>query len=82
MSESKDKLLINVHELSKWTGIPTGTLYHWVAEGRLPCVRLSARCLRFQPEAIAAWVAEFIQSAEKPVPRNLHGLEVQKTRRS
>jgi excisionase family DNA binding protein len=40
--------LLTVVELSERLGIATGTIYHWLSEGRLPCVRLSARCVRFR----------------------------------
>jgi excisionase family DNA binding protein len=58
MSESKEKLLIDIHELSALIGIKTGTLYHWVSQGRLPCVRFSARCLRFSMSQIQEWLEE------------------------
>lgn len=60
MTESNEKLLIDIHELSALTGISVGTLYHWASpsEGRLPCVRLGARCLRFSLPAIRDWLAE------------------------
>jgi predicted DNA-binding transcriptional regulator AlpA len=55
--EATEKLLIDIHELSQLTGIAIGTLYHWVGSGtRIPCVRLSARCLRFRREEIIEWI--------------------------
>ena len=60
MTESREKLLIDIRELSALTGIAVGTLYHWASssEARLPCVRLGARCLRFSVPAIREWIAE------------------------
>lgn len=60
MTESKEKLLIDIHELSALTGIAVGSLYHWASpsQGRIPCVRLGARCLRFSLSAIREWLAE------------------------
>jgi excisionase family DNA binding protein len=40
--------LLNVHEAAAYLGLAAGTLYHQVSQGRVPCVRLSARCLRFR----------------------------------
>ena len=64
VSESNEKLLLDVNELSALTGIAVGTIYHWVSEGRLPCVRLSARCLRFSLPAIREWLAGLNKPAD------------------
>lgn len=63
MTESKEKLLIDIHELSELTGIASGTLYHWVIEHRVPCVRLSQRCLRFSLTEIRKWIEDFSEPA-------------------
>ena len=63
MTESKEKLLIDIHELSELTGIASGIFYHWVIEHRVPCVRLSQRCLRFSLTEIREW----IQGLSEPV---------------
>jgi predicted DNA-binding transcriptional regulator AlpA len=63
MTESREKLLIDIRELSQLTGIAVGSLYHWASEGRIPCIRLSARCLRFSLPAIREWLAELNEPA-------------------
>jgi excisionase family DNA binding protein len=65
MTESNEKILLNVQELSALTGISPGTLYHWASQGRIPCVRLSHRCLRFSLEAIREWLAGLNEPAGK-----------------
>ena len=40
--------LLNIRELSERLGISSMTAYHWLSQGRLPCVRFSARCVRFR----------------------------------
>jgi excisionase family DNA binding protein len=40
--------LLNIRELSERLGISRLTAYHWLSQGRLPCVRFSARCVRFR----------------------------------
>jgi excisionase family DNA binding protein len=62
MAESQERLLIDIHELSALTGIAVGTLYHWVSQGRIPCVRLSLRCVRFSVPAIKEWLADLNQA--------------------
>jgi predicted DNA-binding transcriptional regulator AlpA len=63
VTEPKEKLLINIRELSQLTGISVGGLYHMVSESRIPCVRLSARCLRFSVPAIREWLADLSEPA-------------------
>jgi excisionase family DNA binding protein len=40
--------LLTVRELAERLGISPGTAYHWLSQGRLPCVRFSSRCVRFR----------------------------------
>lgn len=56
-----EKILIDIGELSALTGISGGTLYHWAAAGKLPCVRLSARCLRFRLEDVHNWIDSLME---------------------
>jgi excisionase family DNA binding protein len=46
-------------------GLAPGTVYHLVSEKRLPCVRLSRRCLRFQPSAIDEYIRERVADVSK-----------------
>jgi excisionase family DNA binding protein len=65
MTESTEKLLVDIRELSVLTGISVGTLYHWVSQHRVPCVRFGARCLRFSLPAIREWITELNEPASK-----------------
>jgi len=65
MAEQTEKLLVDIRELSVLTGVSVGTLYHWSSQGRIPCVRLSARCLRFSVSEIRKWIAELNEPASK-----------------
>jgi predicted DNA-binding transcriptional regulator AlpA len=49
--------LIDIKAVSEWTGLKIGTLYHKVARHEVPFVRISARCIRFDPPQIKAWIA-------------------------
>ena len=51
-----DDRLWNIEEFAKFVGIAVGSAYHLVSQGRVPVVKLSARCIRFRPSEIAAWV--------------------------
>jgi excisionase family DNA binding protein len=40
--------LLTVKDLAGILGVVPGSIYHWLSQGRLPCVRLSKRCVRFR----------------------------------
>jgi len=56
-----DEALWNAEELAKYLKMAKGSIYHLVSQGRIPTVRLSARCIRFRPSEIAAWVESITQ---------------------
>ena len=44
---AEDKLL-DVREAAQFLGVQIGSLYHMVSQRRVPCIRLSKRCLGFR----------------------------------
>ena len=50
------KRLMTYTELARSVGVEVSTLYGWVRMGRIPCVYLGPRCVRFDPEAVEAWL--------------------------
>jgi excisionase family DNA binding protein len=48
--------LMNVNEVAEFLGLAVGTVYHLVSQKRLPCLRLSARCLRFRKSDLNAFL--------------------------
>jgi len=59
-----DDRLLTVIEVAALLRLAPGTVYHMVREGRLPCVHLSARCLRFRESEIWQYIAA-LSSARK-----------------
>jgi excisionase family DNA binding protein len=55
---SDEKILLTVREVVVLTGFSEGTLRHWVSSKKIPFVRISNRCVRFQKDAILRWLAE------------------------
>lgn len=49
--------LMHVREVAAYLGMAPASIYHLVSEGRIPCIHLSARCLRFRRSDIDAWIA-------------------------
>lgn len=50
--------LLNPTEAAKALGVSKTTLWRLVKSGRLPAVRITSKILRFECEAIAAYVAQ------------------------
>jgi excisionase family DNA binding protein len=48
--------LLNVKEVSEWLQVKPSTIYLWVAEGKMPALKLHG-LLRFRREDIDAWLA-------------------------
>lgn len=63
--------LLTVRELAELLGISPGTAYHWLSQGRLPCVRFSARCVRFRESDVQKLL-------EKLGQVNIRGLSTRK----
>ena len=48
--------LLTYDQAAHLVNVPTGTLYAWVSQRRVPHVRISARLVRFDREALEAWL--------------------------
>jgi len=51
--------LLTVKEVAEQLGIARASVYHWLSQNRLPCVRLSARCVRFREKDLEALIEQF-----------------------
>jgi excisionase family DNA binding protein len=49
------KRLIDIHELSRVTGISVSTLYSWVSQRKIPFVKCG-RLTKFDVQAIDVWI--------------------------
>ncbi|TAJ31780.1 MAG: DNA-binding protein [Nitrospirae bacterium] len=49
-------MLLTIKDLSRQLQVTPSTLYAWVAQGKIPCVKLH-RMVRFQKEDIERWLA-------------------------
>jgi excisionase family DNA binding protein len=50
--------LLDYDEAAKLLGVRRGTMYAWVSQRRVPFIRFSARCVRFDRAELQAWVEE------------------------
>ena len=52
-----NRRLININELSEYTGLSISTLYSWVSQRRIPFVKCG-RLTKFDLERIDEWIKE------------------------
>jgi excisionase family DNA binding protein len=55
--------LLRASEVAELLSVDKRTAYRWAWEGRIPSVRLSDKVLRFDREAVEAWITERSQEA-------------------
>ena len=60
--------MLTVKELSAWLNIKSSTIYLWVSQNKVPCLRIHG-LLRFEPDAIQDWLNTF--DAAKITPPRL-----------
>ena len=60
--------MLNYRDAAKLLGIPIGTLYSWVASGRVSYVRLGPRLVRFQKDTLEGLIRRnTILTQQQPV---------------
>jgi hypothetical protein len=64
-------MLLTVKDLSAWLNVKPSTLYLWAAQGKIPCRKIHG-VLRFEPDAITAWLCSFNSVPKKPLPPLTH----------
>lgn len=50
--------LFTAREVAEMLGVSTETVLRWVRAGKLPAVRLPSGQIRFEPDALDAWITE------------------------
>ena len=60
-------MLLTVKDLSAWLNMKPSTLYLWAGQGKIPCRKIHG-LIRFDPDAIAAWLRAFEPGQAPAVP--------------
>jgi excisionase family DNA binding protein len=63
--------LLTIREVAERLRIATGTAYHWLNPGRLPCVRLSSRCVRFRESDVEKMLEQLRSSDANEIQTQL-----------
>ena len=67
-------MLLTIKDLSTRLNIKPSTLYLWAAQGKIPCRKIHG-LIRFDPDAITAWLHAFESNQARaipPLPRDSH----------
>ena len=62
-------IMLTIKELSAWLHIKPSTLYLWASQNKIPCCRIHG-LIRFDPDAIQAWLNSFGVTSGKPLSLN------------
>jgi len=47
-----DDKLLTVKQIADYLQIKPKTIYKWTSQGRIPCIKFSGRCVRFDLEKV------------------------------
>jgi excisionase family DNA binding protein len=56
MNATKTKTLLSVGEAAEVIGASKNTIRNWIAQGKLPAVRIGERIIRIRPADLAALI--------------------------
>ena len=62
--EEMNPKLWTVNEVAEFLNLAVGSVYQLLSQHRLPCIRISNRCVRFDPRQIEEWVAQRTEEPE------------------
>jgi len=57
--------LLTVGEVAIYLRVAPKTVYNWVANKAIPCIRVNNRFLRFRLDQVNKWLREFEQEGRK-----------------
>lgn len=60
----RDRLL-TATEIADFLQVEVKTIYKWSSQGRIPCVKFSGKCVRFDLEKVRAWCQSMAQKGRK-----------------
>ena len=62
--KSEDRLL-TVKQIAGYLQVKLKTIYKWTSQGRIPCIKFSGRCVRFDLEKVKKWLGTMEQKGRR-----------------
>jgi excisionase family DNA binding protein len=64
----EERVLLTAKEVAELTGLSEGTIRHFCSSLRIPFIRISARCVRFERSALMTWIADMAVPVNSGTP--------------
>jgi excisionase family DNA binding protein len=65
-SKAQDRRgLLTPQEIASYLQISDKTIYKWSSQGRIPCIKFSKKCVRFDLEKVRNWYASMEQKGRR-----------------
>jgi len=62
-NDYKNDSLMTVDDVARYLCVKPTTIYKWVNDGKLKCIRLNNRTIRFDKEAVSTFVESSISNS-------------------
>ena len=62
---SPEDRLLTVEEIAEYLQVEKKTIYKWSSQGRIPCIKFSGKCVRFELEKVRRWYESMAQKGRK-----------------
>lgn len=57
--------LLTVGEIADYLQVKVKTIYKWSSQGRIPCIKFSKKCVRFELEKVRRWYETMSQKGRR-----------------
>lgn len=57
--------LMTAGEVADYLHVEVKTIYKWSSQGRIPCIKFSKKCVRFELEKVRRWYESMAQRGRK-----------------
>lgn len=63
--EQEKRGLLTTEEIAAYLSTSVKTVYKWSSQGRIPCIKFSKKCIRFDLDKVQGWLATMEQKGRR-----------------